>query len=429
MRIEPSGTRLRVAVCLLLAGVAFSSLAGLTGCSRGPGPGGRLLLVGIDSADWDVIEPLMEQGSMPNLRALMDRGVSCDLRSLEPKQKSPTIWASIATGKVPAKHGILSDVDPISRAPMTSNVRSARTFWDIMGGEGASVTVVGWLVSWPAEEVNGYLVTDYFRFAPKPDRPLPEHLTYPEGLVENVSKKRVVADGITDEDLARLVDFDRALSPEEAQRLPVKEMFEEMRAINEIEHRADRLRDILAGDFSFLGVAGHLMDERPTDLTAVYLRGLDSASHLFWAAAHPGEVGFKVARTDNRVFGKVVERYYQLADEMLGQLVERMDDNDIIVVCSDHGFEGPKPGQRPGGINDHGPVGILVAAGGPFRRGAWIDEQTVLDITPTLLALWGLPVGADMDGSVIEEAFEPDFLDSQPVTSIETYERTETASR
>ena len=403
--------------------------AGVFGCGGGPDSGGRLLLVGIDSVDWDVIEPLMEEGRMPNLAGLVERGVSCDLHSLEPKQKSPTIWASIATGKVPAKHGILSDIDPVSKSPMTSNVRTARTFWEIIGDEGSTVTVIGWLCSWPAEAVNGYLVTDYFRFPPKPDRPLPDHLTYPERLVDEVSPRRVVVDDITDETLERFIDFENALSTEEAQKLPVDEMFAEMRAINEVEQRSNRLRDVLAGDFSFLGVAEHLMDRRPTDITAVYLRGADSASHLFWASAYPEGVGFKVSQTERRVFGNVVERYYELADEMLGELLSRTDEDDVVIVCSDHGFEGPKAGRPPGGINDHGPIGILVAAGGPFRKGVRIEERTVLDITPTILALRGMPVADDMDGAVIREAFEPGFLDRHPVTRVGTYEQTETSSR
>ncbi len=423
---RPAGRFLRVLLAAMLTALV---VAGLSGCDRGSAPGGRLLFVGIDSADWDVIEPMMDGGRMPNLASLVERGVSCDLHSLEPKQKSPTIWASIATGKVPEKHGILSDIDPVSRSPITSNVRTARTFWEILGDQGTTVTVIGWLCSWPAEQVNGYVVTDYFRFPPKPDRPLPEHLTYPEKLVDEVGSRRVVVDDITDDTLGRFVDFENALSTEEAQKLPMHEMFTEMRAINELDKRSDRLRDVLAGDFSFLGVAEHLMDRRPTDVTAVYLRGTDSASHLFWAAAHPRNVGFEVSQTERRVFGKVVERYYELADEMLGDLLERTDGDDIVIVCSDHGFEGPKPGQRPGGINDHGPIGVFVAAGGPFREGVRIPEQTVLDVTPTILALWGLPIARDMDGTVIEEAFEPEFLEQHPITRTATYEETESASR
>ncbi len=406
--------------------LAAALIAGVVaGCGeRGPGAGGRILMVGIDSADWDVIGPLMDEGKLPNLAALVESGVSCDLHSLEPKQKSPTIWATIATGKLPEKHGITDYVDPLTKNLMTSNVRTARTFWDIIGERGMTVTVVGWLVSWPAEAVNGYMVTDYFRYSPRPDRPLPEHLTYPEDLLDEVESLRVVSEDITDEDLDRFIDLDAAMTADEAQRLPVDQMFAEMRAISEIERRALALSNILAGDRTFLSVTRHLMRDRPTDVSIVYLRGVDTASHKFWADAHPGEVGFPVSQTESRVFGGTVARYYEYADEMLGFLVDDFGDGTVI-VCSDHGFEGPKPGQPPGGINDHGPLGILVMSGDAFKDGVQIPERSVRDVTPTILALCGLPVGDDMDGAVIEDAFEPAFLRSHPVRRVPTYERSE----
>jgi predicted AlkP superfamily phosphohydrolase/phosphomutase len=413
-------------VRLLAAVLAAALIAGIVaGCGqRGAGAGGRILMVGIDSADWDIIGPLVEEGKLPNLTALVESGVSCDLHSLEPKQKSPTIWATIATGKLPEKHGITDFVDPTTKKILTSNVRTARTFWDIIGERGMTVTIIGWLVTWPAEVVNGYMVTDYFRYSPKPDRPLPEHLTYPDDLRDEVEPLRVISEDVTEEYLDRFIDLDAAMTADEAQRLPIEQMFVEMRGMSELEHLANSLSDILAGDRTFLSVARHLMQNRPTDVSIVYLRGVDSASHKFWAAAHPGEVGFPVSRTESRVFGATVARYYEYADEMLGVLIDEFGDGTVI-VCSDHGFEGPKPGQTPGGINDHGPIGILVMSGDAFKNGVRIPERSVRDVTPTILALCGLPVGDDMDGSVIEDAFEPAFLQSHPVRRVPTYERTE----
>ncbi len=76
----------------------------------------------------------------------------------------------------------------------------------------------------------------------------------------------------------------------------------------------------------------------------------------------------------------------------------------------------------PGGINDHGPIGVLVMSGDAFRNGVRSRSDSVRDITPTILTLCGLPVGEDMDGAVIEEAFEPEFLRSHPSRRIPTYE-------
>jgi predicted AlkP superfamily phosphohydrolase/phosphomutase len=420
-----TGRQAAVAIAALLAvSVVGAVMAMALGGCGGRTSVGRILMVGIDSADWDVVTPLIEQGKMPNLASLVESGVSCDLHSLEPKQKSPTIWATIATGKLPDKHGITDYIDPMTKNLLTSNTRTARTFWDILGEHGMSVTVIGWLVTWPAEEVNGYMVTDYFRFSPRPDRPLPDNLTWPEELTGEVSAFRVSGDDITDEDLERFIDLDAAMTADEAGKLPVEQMFLEMRSVNELPSRADALRDILAGDRTFLAVARHLMSDRPTDVSIVYLRGVDSASHKFWSSAHPGEVGFPVSQTENRVFGETVRRYYQYADEMLGELLQDFGEGTVI-VCSDHGFDGPKPGQLPGGINDHGPVGLLVMKGDAFKHGVRIPEQSVRDITPTILTLCGLPVADDMDGVVIEDAFDPEFLREHRPGRIPTYERSD----
>ena len=71
----------------------------------------KVLLVGWDAADWKVMTPLMEQGRMPNLAGLIERGVMGNLATLQPVL-SPMLWTSIATGKRPFKHGILGFTEP-----------------------------------------------------------------------------------------------------------------------------------------------------------------------------------------------------------------------------------------------------------------------------------------------------------------------------
>jgi predicted AlkP superfamily phosphohydrolase/phosphomutase len=416
-------TQLRVSrLRVIVAGVAIALAAAACGSSRSMSTQRRLLLVGIDAADWRVVNALIARGAMPNMSRLMKDGVHCDLRSLEPKQKSPVIWATIATGKVPAKHGIEDYIDPGTKKLMTSNMLRARSIWEILGERGLSVTVIGWLLSWPATEVNGFMVTDYFRRPRRPDRPLPERLTYPDGLAAEIDDLRVSPEDLTDEDLSRFASFEDALTAHEAQQLPLADMFDEMRAIEGLEQQAYSLKDILAGDRTFMKVADHLMRSSRTDVLMIYLRGVDTVSHRFWASAHPREVGFRVSRTEVRVFGKTVERYYEYADEMLGELVDGFGEGATVILCSDHGFDGPKPGQLPGGINDHGPVGVLIMAGPGIKEGVRIAEQNVADITPTILALYGLPVADDMDGEMIADALTEDFLSRHPVTTTETYE-------
>jgi predicted AlkP superfamily phosphohydrolase/phosphomutase len=402
---------------------ALASL--ILGCAREePSVQRRLIVVGIDGMDWALTRKLLSEGKLPNLAKLAESGVSCPLRTLEPMVKSPVIWTTIATGKLPGKHGIADALTPDGKSLMTSNVRTARTFWDILGEKGRTVAVAGWYVTWPAEPVNGFMVTDYFRFVPGEGRAFPEKLAYPDALLSEIDSLRVVGEDVPADAVNRLAAPDSALTEAEAKRLPLKERYEEMRALKRLPSDLRALRDYVAGDATFLGVARRLARTHPTEVLAVCLRGLDSTSHTFWGAAHPGEVGSAVSQTEERVFGETVERYYTRADEMLGELLTSFGDGATVLVCSDHGFRGPGPGRPPGGVNDHGPVGVLFLSGEGVKAGETIGERTVRDITPTILALCGLPVGDDMDGAVIEDALTPEFLKRHPVRSISTYERT-----
>ncbi|MCP4777565.1 MAG: phosphodiesterase, partial [Planctomycetaceae bacterium] len=64
----------------------------------------KVLLIGWDAADWKVIHELMDEGKMPTLQSMVDRGTMGNLRTLNPPL-SPMLWTSIATGKRPYKHG------------------------------------------------------------------------------------------------------------------------------------------------------------------------------------------------------------------------------------------------------------------------------------------------------------------------------------
>jgi arylsulfatase A-like enzyme len=70
----------------------------------------------------------------------------------------------------------------------------------------------------------------------------------------------------------------------------------------------------------------------------------------------------------------------------------------------------------------HDPTGVLALWGKDIAKGQELMDASVLDITPTLLALCGLPVADDMDGRVLTEAIDGDFLRGHPVRTIETYE-------
>ncbi|RLC40985.1 MAG: hypothetical protein DRH44_07900, partial [Candidatus Coatesbacteria bacterium] len=70
---------------------------------------------------------------------------------------------------------------------------------------------------------------------------------------------------------------------------------------------------------------------------------------------------------------------------------------------------------------DHMPNGVIIFSGDSIKK-CIIGEANIIDITPTVLALLGLPVAEDMQGKVLKSIFTEEFLSRCPIETIDTYE-------
>jgi predicted AlkP superfamily phosphohydrolase/phosphomutase len=387
---------------------------------------GPLLLVGIDGATFDVLLPLVEAGELPHLGKLLERGSWGPLATLEPTV-SPAIWTTVATGKLPAEHGILGfeGIPGQSMATLpTSGMRRVRAYWNILSEHDRSVGVVGWWVTWPAERVNGYVVSDrtaYTRMeaASNLERQGPEEV-FPLDLADEVRSRVRSPDTITVDEVRRFMN----LTDDEVDRLIRGADYEHGHFLPEFKyvHQSDR---------STADIATHLLRSRPTDVTAVAFYGVDTVSHLAWHFMRPEAFpGIPIAVEALEKYGKLIERYYVYTDELLGELIAAAPSDATVIVFSDHGFgaSGNLPWSAGHGRLTPGapvaPDGILLLAGPQIRPGVRLSNAHVLDITPTLLHLQGLPVAADMTGRVLTEALAPELLARLPVRTLPTYETT-----
>ncbi len=400
----------RAGATVFVLSVALAALF-FGGC--GTAPDTKVVVIGIDGMDWSLADPLIEQGKMPNLARVLSEGTRAELRSLMPLQKSPTIWTTIATGKGPRKHGIGDFVAGSDEQPLlNSNGWRTRSIWDILGESGRTVGILGWLVTWPAQEVDGYCVTDRIVYAPEDGYSSIPHLTYPTELEEELAPLRVSLASTTMDDVADLMSGDVWQDGEEA--------------ITWIGVQG--LRGIYASDQSILAMSEYLLESREQpDFYAVYFLGLDRCCHRFWGPMRPYTVDIKVDEKINEAFENVIPRYYERVDLLIGDVLDSIEPNSIVIVCSDHGFYGPrrtKEGLQLG-ISMHRELGILAAMGPGIRRGATLANANVLDLTPTILTLLGEPVGRDMDGFVLTGMIDEDHLADHPVTYVDTYERDE----
>jgi tetratricopeptide (TPR) repeat protein len=156
--------------------------------------------------------------------------------------------------------------------------------------------------------------------------------------------------------------------------------------------------------------AAMLMTHAPWDFMAVYYDAIDHFGHAFMRY-HPPKRDH-IDEWDYRVFHHCLEAGYCLHDQMLGELLGQAGEGLTVILMSDHGFHPDHlrplsiPREPAGPAVEHRQLGIFVANGPGLRKDERVYGASILDICPTLLHLFGLPVGEDMDGKVLLDIYE-----------------------
>jgi tetratricopeptide (TPR) repeat protein len=356
----------------------------------------KVLLIGWDAADWKVIHPLMDAGEMPNVQRLVKNGVTGEIATLHPAL-SPMLWTSIATGKRPFKHGIHGFSEPAPDGsgvrPVTNLSRKSKALWNILNQNNLRSVVIGWWPSHPAEPINGVMVSDQFHRAGGPLRDgwlLPAHAVHPVELAGTLAGLRLHPDLIVPEMVAPFIPLAKEIDQENDQRL------------------AAFLRT-LAECTSIHSAATWLLDNQPWDFFAVYYEAIDHFCHSFMRY-HPPRQSW-IAERDFEIYHNVVSMAYQLHDKMLGDLLKKAGDGVTVILVSDHGFHPDhlRPSSIPdipaGPAIEHRDLGVFAMSGPDIKRDDALHGPSLLDVAPTILTLYGLPVGEDMDGKVLSQAF------------------------
>ncbi|MBU1419499.1 MAG: alkaline phosphatase family protein [Proteobacteria bacterium] len=356
----------------------------------------KALLIGWDAADWKVIHPLLDSGRMPHLHSLIKNGVMGNLVSLRP-ELSPMLWTSIATGKRPYKHGILGFTEPgpdgKGMRPVTNLSRKTKTIWNILNQNDYRSLVVGWWPSHPAEPINGVMVSNHYQRAHRPygsPWPMQAGTIHPARLIKNLAELRVHPQEV-DAGLMRLFVPDLA------------------RIDQEKDHRIESLAKIIADTTTINRAATALMHHEEWDFAAVYFDGIDHFCHGFMDY-HPPHLSW-VKEGDYQLYKEVVASGYIFHDILLGLLLAEADKDTTVILVSDHGFHSDHlrpariPGEPAGPAAQHRPYGVVVVSGPAMNRDELLYGSSLLDICPTILSLFELPVAGDMDGKVLINAF------------------------
>jgi tetratricopeptide (TPR) repeat protein/predicted AlkP superfamily phosphohydrolase/phosphomutase len=411
----------RLPVCAL---VTAALLCGAVAGQRPAAP--RVLLIALDGADWQAIDPLIAAGRARAFAAIRREGRTGIMQSTPPLV-SPIIWTTIATGRRPEDHGVLDfmvDLPSGEQAPVGTASRRVAAIWNIVSNAARSVSVVGWWATWPAEQLRGTIVSD--RVAPQlipRTQALGDESVAPREAASALLRFVTTTDRITRADIERFVpmtaaEYDAARRAASAPTTMYRD-------------RQAHLAAVIAGTRTYEAIAQHLLGSQQPDLLAVYFEEIDTISHLFVNDARHG--------------ANAIARAYEDADGIVATLAAAAAPDTLVVVCSDHGFYRATAGIRenPADLAGpatawHRPYGIIatIEAGrlaksvrqGPDgnRSTAAPTPSTIvspLDVTPTVLHALGLPVSREMPGRVVE-ALLPDAAHGRgrAVASVATYE-------
>lgn len=369
----------------------------------------KVLLIGWDAADWKVINPLMEEGLMPSLQSLVEEGVIGKLATLDPPL-SPTLWTSIATGKRPYKHGIHGFTEPVPGGkgirPIYNTNRKCKAIWNILTQENKKCHIVGWWPSHPAEPINGTMISNFYQRAEvREGKPweMPKGTVHPEDKASFYAKLRV--------------------HPHELQASHIFPFVPELDKADQFNDKAiNIISSNLAAAASLNCAATYIMEYEEWDFLAVYFDAIDHLSHGFMKF-HPPKRDH-IPLQDYELYKDVVNSIYRFHDMMLGRYLELIDEDTTVMLVSDHGFHpgSNRPASLPkeptGPAIEHSPYGIIAMKGPGIKKDELVFGASLLDVTPTLLHIFGLPAANDMDGKVLIHAFE----NSEVINSVESWE-------
>ncbi|MBI2027577.1 MAG: alkaline phosphatase family protein [Deltaproteobacteria bacterium] len=385
---------------------------------------GKVILIGLDGADWDIIDHFIQEGKLPHFKRFKTEGAFGYLKSFSP-MLSPVLWTTIATGKSADEHGIVDflewNEDQKTRIPVMSNRIQVRTLWDILGDEGFSVGVFNWLVSWPAQPVNGVLVSDRLSYHIFPrivgDRLTIDKLSWPQDYV--VSRQHLLASpsGITYEESKPFIHIRR-------------EEFEKSYETGkyDIKNPQYNLRMILSSIKTMSRLALEKIETDQPHFLAFYLDAPDTMMHTYMDYAPPKLD--RVSKEDFEKYKDAVGQTYVYLDQILGDFLRVAHPNTSFVLISDHGFKfkderlntsaaiGENAEERW-----HDEHGIIAFLGPQFSIGKEIKGYDLYDVAPTLLYLMDQPLAQDMKGQIMSSAFKQEQFDIEKISYIASYER------
>jgi Flp pilus assembly protein TadD len=353
-----------------------------------------VIFIGLDGADWQLLDEYIANGSMPNLKQLVATGAGGVLETDYPPL-SPLVWTTMMTGAGPLDHAILdfTRFNPYTheKEPITSDERHVPAVWNMLTFAGKRSAVFGLWATYAAEPVHGINVSDrLFTFLYAEDAAKPAGIVWPPS--RQAWSEHTLSDAERNTGVRKMREYLPSLTDEEFTALSKRQ--------NPYADPSAALRRILVETEVYWRLSEAYLGGRSKlpDLSIIYLQGTDTIGHVFAPFAPPRQP--QISQADYDRYSAVPARYFHEIDDLLGRYATIAEQKGAtLMIASDHGFfwrEG-RPTQisstatataakwhRKEGIYVlHGPE-IAAAPGHPLRG-------SVRQVCDTLLSLTGMP--------------------------------------
>lgn len=269
----------------------------------------KLIVIGLDGGTFSILDPLMQEGKLPNIENLVKEGVRGELLSTMPPVTGPA-WASFMTGKSPGAHGLFDFVRPFPndfrRYVVNYNHIKSKTLWSLLSENGKKIGVMNVPLTYPPPAVNGFLISGMLTPG------IQSQYTYPATLAQELEEKF----GQYTLDI-----WWQHYGPEGIKTF---------------------LKDLMDCTDKRGEITLHLMQSRQWDFFMTVFIGTDRIQHALWNFLFPGD-GKTLSKTEKEI-RELIIRYYQKVDDIIGRIVNRLDETGNLMIMSDHGF-GPLKGK------------------------------------------------------------------------------------
>lgn len=261
----------------------------------------KVIVVGLDGGTFTLLHPLMDEGRMPHMKKIIERGIFGILNSTVPPVTAPA-WTSFATGKNPGKHGLYDFVVRDNNNDMVmanSRMIMGKKIWNILSDYKKKVGVINFPISYPLEEVNGFMISGFIS-------PLnAKTYSYPPELFSQIGDYVINV---------KALEIKKGCKPtkEEIQKF----IDENIRAV-ELRYKA--FRNLIKGN--------------EWDFLYVLFMEFDKIQHALWKYLDRNEIDY----LNGEVYEYILKCYRRI-DDVLGDILEKIDDKTSLVIISDHGF-------------------------------------------------------------------------------------------